>query len=103
MSEAWRTNEPEIGQVALLCPEEQALVICTLDSNGKKVWDNHRCETWEVGLLQWLPITTPEEERLKAKVRELDTRVRELEDGIEEHMNGEPGHAADRKLYRLIG
>jgi hypothetical protein len=111
MSEEWRTDEPEVGQVARLMPihwgKEDAekgnffVGIARINpSSGNKQWDvgGHY---WRVCLLQWLPITTPEEERLRA-------RVRELEEGIERHKKSATDPmdicdgAADKELWQLI-
>lgn len=71
-SNEWRTDELEVGQVAhVLYGSKIYLYECKKHESGEfKIWWNG--DDWirvdEAGLnLQWLPITTPEEQRLLAE------------------------------------
>jgi len=97
MSEEMRKDTPEVGQWILLDGNSAHRFI--RDDTGVWVLQHHTGMGGPYGVVAprpWKPMTNPEENRLRA-------RVRELEEAIQKHMESEPGHAADRKLYRLLG
>lgn len=83
MADEWRTDEPQIGQFAWIdTPKEIKLARCgTICGTiyGKKFWEINEFKFWPIDV-EWLPITTPEEERLRAKVRELEEENKLLHD-----------------------
>ena len=76
MSDEWRTDEPEVGQVALLeFLGMDFLGLCKGGDFGKKWWHFNSNLQMPIGT-RWKPITTPEETRLRKGVAELEGLLR---------------------------
>lgn len=107
MSDEWRTDEPEVGQIAhVLYGSKIYLYECKKHESGAfKIWWNG--DDWirvneadlnqwlpivdEADFNQWQPITTPEERRLRAEVERLKgiicdaiPHVKEIRSGMED-------------------
>lgn len=73
MDEQWRTEEPEVGQPLRIYGESEfALRIYRGRQNGYFMFEGQDGMAAEEDVPEWIPITTPEEQRLRARVRELE-------------------------------
>lgn len=78
MSDNWRTDEPEVGTVARLRVARNKIYVCGIfeefTSEPKQWFDGYaNYWPWKLSVIgkpvEWLPITTPEERRLRDLLR----------------------------------
>lgn len=79
MSKQWRTDEPEVGQVAWLKNDPPfGPAVCFISDRGKAWRFAHGVKRiCDPSCPPWQPITTPEEARLRKRVRELEDILHE--------------------------
>lgn len=79
----WRTDEPEIGQIAIVKNGENWLLCRAFGDNHEKYWANYdhtsKLRNDSGMILEWSPVDTPEEDRLRLCVMNLTDRIMQLE------------------------
>lgn len=99
MDDQWRTDDPPIGIFSLVdsISAGEFVATCVFNCSGDKVWKSRHGREYDLEKIdRWLPITTPEEKKLKA-------RVEELEEGIRRHRSDiNTSTVSDRRLWALL-
>lgn len=85
MDDQWRADDPPIGIFALVdsISAGEFIATCVFNCSGDKVWESRHGREYDLEKIdRWLPITTPEEMRLRKRVEELIKAIEKHKDSI---------------------